>query len=231
MAITETEHEHEDAHEGGHHETPEQRDQKERIALYLLIAGDALFLLLEIFAWFYLRALHTNGLWNGAACTKANPCTNGIALTSNPNGLDTNITHVITRASWGYSALVAGLAVAAALFAWGAESSARGRRSPSAMSVLFFVFLLGAIGAQIWQFQTVPFTTVEGTYASTYLFFMGSTLAHLLLLGFIGLGLMVRAQKKLYDDGAFYRIRLIRIFAAWIAISAVLLTLVSSLFA
>ena len=72
---------------------------------------------------------------------------------------------------------------------------------------------------------------MDGTYASTYIFFMGSTLAHLLLLGFIGLGLMMRALKSRYADAPYYRVRLIRIFAVWIAISAVLLTLVSSLFA
>ncbi len=67
-----------ESHDGSHHETAEQRDQKERLAIWLFIAGDALFLLLELFTWFYLRALNTSGMWRGAACSKANPCTDGL---------------------------------------------------------------------------------------------------------------------------------------------------------
>ena len=48
---------------------------------------------------------------------------------------------------------------------------------------------------QIYQFQVIPFTTIDGAYASTYEFFMGSTLAHLILLRFIILGLWIRAQQ------------------------------------
>ena len=62
----------------GHHETREQRHFKERLAVWLFIGGDLVFLLMELFFWFYLRALNTNGLWRGAACSKANPCTDGL---------------------------------------------------------------------------------------------------------------------------------------------------------
>ncbi len=78
MAITETEHGHDDhghgpaaegaENPGGEHESAFRRDQKERLLMWLLIAGDAFFLILELFTWFYLRALNTSGLWNGAAC-------------------------------------------------------------------------------------------------------------------------------------------------------------------
>ena len=142
MSITTTDHGHghDDGHgpavagaenPGGHHETALQRDQKERLALWLLIAGDALFLLLETFTWFYLRALNTNGMWNGAQCSKANPCTDGLG---NP------IVQQITRADPWYSVVVAVLAVLAAAFVWMTESSAKkaaGRRAcrkPAAMA-------------------------------------------------------------------------------------------------
>ena len=41
----------------------------------------------------------------------------------------------------------------------------------------------------------VPFTTIDGAYASTFEFFMGSTLAHVILLTFIALGLWNRAAQ------------------------------------
>jgi hypothetical protein len=100
----------------GHHESREQRHFKERIALWLFISGDAVFLLMELFYWFYLRALNTDGMWRGTACTKANPCTDGLG---NP------ITHEIAKASPWYTFTIAVLAVIAATLVWGVERSAQ----------------------------------------------------------------------------------------------------------
>jgi heme/copper-type cytochrome/quinol oxidase subunit 3 len=209
---------------GGQHESAFQRDQKERLALWLLIGGDALFLILELFTWFYLRALNTNGMWNGAQCTKANPCTDGLG---NP------IVHQITRADPWYSVVVAVLAVLAAAFVWMTESSAKkgaGRRAVSGSAGLAFVFLVAAVAVQIYQFQKLPFTTIDGAYASTYEFFMGSSLAHLIMLVFVVLGLWIRSGKGRYEGATWYRVRLIRYFTVWIAVSVVVLALVGSLF-
>ncbi len=96
---------------------------------------------------------------------------------------------------------------------------------------LGLVVLLAAVGLAVYQFQVLPFTTVDGAYASTFEFFMGSTLAHLILLAFIGFGLWNRARQGRYDDGRWYRVRVIRYFAVWIAVSACVLAIVMSLFA
>lgn len=246
MAMTDIEHDdhgdsHGDDHAGGHHETPESRDQKERMALWLLIAGDGLFLVLEIFVWFYLRALNTNGGWIFAKCTTAianaqpgnsrNLCTNGLANVA--NSANTAITAPIPKADPTWGIIVAVLIVVAALLAWGAERASRergGRGAIGGLGALFFVFVLASIVMQIVQFQELPFTTVDGAYASTYEFFMGSTLAHLLLVGFIAYGLWHRAQKNMYADGRYYRLRIIRIFTVWVAVSTIILVGVSALF-
>jgi len=237
MAITETDHgtDGHDAHghgpvvagaenPGGEHETAFRRDQKERLMLWLLIGGDGLFLVLELFTWFYLRALNVNGLWNGAACTKANPCTDGLG---NP------INAPITKADPKHAIIIAVSTVLAAAFVWLAESAARrdaGKRAVSAMAGIGVLFILLAVGWQIYQFQVIPFTTIDGAYASTYIFFMGSTLAHLILLTFIMLGLWIRASKGRYAGATWYRVRLIRFFAVWIAVSTVILVAVGALF-
>ena len=231
MAITTTEHD-DPQDDGrsveavtGHHETHEQRDFKERFLLWLFITGDALFLLMELFFWFYLRALNTNGLWRGADCTNAKPCTDGLG---NP------ITQEIHKANPWYSVGIAAIVVVAALLVWAVERSARNKEKRGVISAtagLAALALLAAIALQCYQFGTTPFTTIQGTYASTYLYFMGSTLGHLILLGFIGLGLWNRARAGKYDNGQWYQVRLIRMFAVWIAASAVILTVVSSLFA
>jgi fumarate reductase subunit D len=147
----------------GHHETREQRHFKERIVVWIFISGDAVFLLMELFYWFYLRALNTDGMWRGVNCGAA---------------------------------------------------------------ALGLVAVVAAIVVQCYQFGVLPFTTIDGTYASTFEFFMGSTLAHLFLLAFIVTGLWLRAGRGRYDGGHWYQVRIIRIFSAWLAASTCILAIV-----
>jgi heme/copper-type cytochrome/quinol oxidase subunit 3 len=223
--------EHEDIHHegggdgGGHHESAEQRDRKERLALWLFIGGDALFLMLELFAWFYLRALNVDGMWRGAACTTASPCTNGIGA---------SITSEVPKASPTYTIIIAVLAVAAAAAAVAVERAAI-RREPrnvvGGITLLALAAVVAALVLQSYQFVVLPFATVDGSYASLFEFFMGSTLAHVAILSFVLFGMWNRVRLGRYDEGRWHRIRLVRVFAVWIAISVCVLALVMSLFA
>ncbi|HEX3566052.1 MAG TPA: hypothetical protein VHU17_11820 [Acidimicrobiales bacterium] len=209
----------------GHHESREQRHFKERLALWLLIGGDLVFLLMELFFWFYLRALNTNGMWRGAACSKANPCTDGLG---NP------ITSEVAKANPAYTLIIAGLVVIAALVIWRVEVASRNQDKQGVISstaALGLVFLLAAVVVQCLQFGKLPFTTIDGSYASTFIFFMGSTLGHLLLLSFLIFAVWNRARRGKYDNGHWYQVRVNRVFAVWIAISTCVLALVMVLFA
>ncbi|HEX3793046.1 MAG TPA: hypothetical protein VHV57_00955 [Acidimicrobiales bacterium] len=209
----------------GHHESREQRHFKERLALWLLIGGDLVFLLMELFFWFYLRALNTNGMWRGSACSKANPCTDGLG---NP------ITSEVAKANPAYTLIIAGLVVLAALVIWRAEVASRNQEKRGVISgtaALGLVFLLAAVVVQCLQFGKLPFTTIDGSYASTFIFFMGSTLGHLLLLSFLIFAVWNRARRGKYDGGHWYQVRVNRVFAVWIAISTCVLALVMVLFA
>jgi heme/copper-type cytochrome/quinol oxidase subunit 3 len=208
----------------GHHESREQRHFKERMAVWLFIGGDLVFLLMELFYWFYLRALNTNGLWRGVDCSKASPCTDGLG---NP------ITSEIAKANPAYTLTIAALVVIAAVFVWRAEVSARDQAKRSVISggaALGLVFLLAAVVVQCLQFGKLPFTTVDGSYASSFIFFMGSTLGHLLLLSFLIFAMWNRARVGKYEGGHWYQIRVMRIFTVWIAISTCVLALVMVLF-
>jgi hypothetical protein len=208
----------------GHHETREQRHFKERLAVWLFIGGDLVFLLMELFFWFYLRALNTNGLWRGAACSKANPCTDGLG---NP------ITSEIAKANPAYTLSIAGLVVIAALLIWQVEVSARNQAKRGVISggaALGLVVLLAAVVVQCYQFGQLPFTTIDGTYASSFIFFMGSTLGHMLLLSFLIFAMWNRARLGKYDGGHWYQIRVMRIFTVWIAISTCVLAIVMVVF-
>jgi hypothetical protein len=59
---------------------------------------------------------------------------------------------------------------------------------------------------------------------------MGSTLAHVSLLTFIVTGLFIRARRGRYDEGHWYQVRIIRIFAVWLAVSTCILAIVMSAF-
>jgi heme/copper-type cytochrome/quinol oxidase subunit 3 len=208
----------------GHHETREQRHLKERLVVWIFISGDAVFLLMELFYWFYLRALNTDGMWRGDDCSKANPCTDGLG---NP------ITHEIAKATPWYTVSIAILVIIAALVVWGAERLAQrqaGRRAISRAAALGLAALVAAVVVQCVQFGKLPFTTIDGTYASTFEFFMGSTLAHVSLLAFIVTGLWARARRGRYDGGRWYQVQIIRIFAVWLAVSTGILAIVMSAF-
>ncbi len=208
----------------GHHETREQRHFKERLAVWLFIGGDLVFLLMELFFWFYLRALNTNGMWRGAACSKANPCTDGLG---NP------ITSEIAKANPAYTLTIAGLVVVAALLIWRVEVSAQSEAKRGVISggaATGLVVLLAAVVVQCYQFGKLPFTTIDGSYASSFIFLMGSTLGHLLLLSFLILAMWNRARLGKYEGGHWYQIRVMRIFAVWIAISTCVLAIVMVLF-
>jgi heme/copper-type cytochrome/quinol oxidase subunit 3 len=208
----------------GHHETREQRHSKEQLAIWLFISGDALFLLMELFYWFYLRALNTSGMWRGANCSTANPCTDGLG---NP------ITHEIARANPAYTICIALLVVIAAASVWMVERSVQhqAKRSVIGSGAAFgLLIVLAAIVLQCVQFGVLPFTTIDGTYASCFEFFMGSTLGHLGLFAFVMVGLSSRARRGNYDGGRWYQVRIIRIFAVWLAISTCILALVMCVF-
>ena len=98
------------------------------------------------------------------------------------------------------------------------------------MLTLTAVLSVVAIVLQVLQFQNLPFQTTDGTYASCVEFYMGSNLAHLLIILVVTVGVAIRSSKGLYATN-WYQIRLARIWSLWVGISAVILTTVSLLFA
>jgi len=210
---------------GGHHESPRERHKKEHMALWLFIGGDAVVFALEIFFWFYLRTLNVNGMWLGNACSKLNPCTDGLG---NP------ITAPISEANGLYTMGVAALIIVSAIFIWQAEIQARSgahRKATTPLLGLALVFCLVAIGLQIYQFQVLPFTTIDGAYASLFEFFMGSSLAHFLLVLVIAVGLFNRSRIGKLEHSNWYQAHLGRLWAIWVAASATVLALIATFLA
>jgi len=212
-------------HVGGHHDTPQDRHKKEHIATWMFIGGDAVFFMLEVFMWFYLRSLNTNGMWRGTNCSKANPCTDGLG---NP------MTAAVPKAAALHTLAIAALMVISAAIIWFAEVQSRqgaSRKTTTPLAGLALLFVIGAIVWQIVQFSILPFTTIQGTYASTFEFFMGSNLAHFALILVIGLGLVNRSRMGKFEGGHWYQLHLSRLFWVWIAASSATLAVIAVAFA
>jgi heme/copper-type cytochrome/quinol oxidase subunit 3 len=228
MSITEQGHEvadHGEGEHGGHHESPQDRHKKEHIAVWLFIGGDAVFLVLEIFMWFYLRSLNTNGMWRGVDCSKAKACMDALG---NP------ITAPIPKAAAINTVGIFVLMLVSAALIWFTEVQARQgatRKTTTPLAGLALLLLSGAVVWQIIQFQYLPFQTIDGTYASTFEFFMGSNLAHFFVLLVIAIGLFNRSRHGKYEDDNWYQLHLGRLFWVWLAASATTLGLVVVLFA
>jgi hypothetical protein len=93
------------------------------------------------------------------------------------------------------------------------------------------VFCLVAIGLQIYQFQVLPFTTIDGAYASLFEFFMGSNLAHFLLVLVIAVGLFNRSRIGKLEHSNWYQAHLGRLWSVWVAASATVLALIATFLA
>jgi heme/copper-type cytochrome/quinol oxidase subunit 3 len=131
-------------------ESPELEARSLTIGAYLIAASIAFFFVAFLFAFFYLRALNSNGRWAG-----------------------TNGHHVSTTTGSGVAILVCVL-VSVVLVRF-ALVEVRGNGRPVWWTVAGIGFLLGlaAVAIQCWQYTDMPFGTSEGGYASVYMGWTG----------------------------------------------------------
>jgi heme/copper-type cytochrome/quinol oxidase subunit 3 len=127
-------------------ESPELEARLVSIGSYLLSAATLFFFVAFLFAFFYLRALNSNGLWGGP----------------------TPGHHVPVPTGSGIAILVCVLASVALV--WAARRSLR-QGGDTWWLIAGSAFLLGlaSIGIQCWQYTDLGFGTEDGGYASVYL--------------------------------------------------------------
>jgi heme/copper-type cytochrome/quinol oxidase subunit 3 len=136
---------------------PELLPRNLRVGSRIWAAGLGFFFISFLFAFFYLRALDSNGVWRGWPGThKPHP-----------------------SVAFGVVILVCVLAAAAISMA---ASRFVPQRSPLAMSASAFL-LLAAVGLQSAQFSSLGFGPTDGGYASVFVGWTG--LLALVLLGMV----------------------------------------------
>jgi heme/copper-type cytochrome/quinol oxidase subunit 3 len=214
-------------HHSAPHFTPAERHRMEHIATWMFIGGDFVFFILEIFSWFYLRTMNTNGMWRGTLCTQAHQCAAG-------GSTGFMLTHPVTKADPLWTYLVGGIIIVSAVFVWFAESQARDgatRKTTAPLLAIGMAFVLAAIAVQLYQFQILPFQTVDGSYASVFMFFMGANIGHFVITLVVVAGIWNRARMGKYEDGVWYQLHLVRLWIVWVALSSAILAIVAAVFA
>ena len=132
-------------------EQPTLESRVASVGAYLLSAGTVFFFVAFLFAFFYLRALNSNGLWGGP----------------------TPGHHVSVPTGSGIAILVCVLL--SVVLVRVALADLRGSRRGAWWPAAFAAFLLGlaAVAIQCWQYTDLAFGTEEGGYASVYLGWTG----------------------------------------------------------
>jgi heme/copper-type cytochrome/quinol oxidase subunit 3 len=180
-------------HEGSYGETPAIIASRQRMAVYLFLAADAVFVVCLVFTYFYLRALNVNGAWL-------------------PAGVQT--------ASAAMTWTIAVVAVLSAIaYVWGASAGDGPFRVGTLIGLLL---VLVDVVLQIVQIGTVPFHSQNGAYASAFLVMAGYHIVHLLILLFLGAGMAIRDSRGRLDGDRSNEPRLVSYVWGWFAITAVI---------
>jgi len=177
---------------------------RQRLAVFLFIGADAVFVACLLFTYFYLRGLDTDGQWL-------------------PKG-------VHAEAAWSVWVITAVAVASALVLRWGEhgiDEDDKGRLVLGVAGAL--VLVVADIVMQVWQLSTLSFNAGDGAYASSFRVLVGYHLVHLLLLAFLGFGLLARARMGLYRAGQAGHVRLVRYVWDWVAVAAVL-TAIATLF-
>ncbi len=228
-------------HGEAHHDPPEKVDGRERLGVWLFIGADVVTVGALLFTYLYLRAVDTSGHWMSMWGYKGSLHTYQYWDNAASNGTLKNPTliHVGTVSS-GMQWLVCALTVVSAAVIWYGEKGLRTNKNAKSFSSLAIlatvIALIGIVFSavllhglpQIFVAINDSLTMSYTTYDSAMLAILSSTIFHLAVLAFLGLGLAIRAARGVVSGDRWYQVRLVRFFWVWVAISSVVATLITT---
>jgi len=225
----------------GHHDPPEVVDGRQRLGVWLFIGADVVTVAALLFTYLYLRGVDTAGHWMNMWGYKGSLHTYAWWMNAALAGTLKNPTLIhVGTVSAGLQWLVAALTVASAAIIWSAERGLRATKNAQTfmsmaivamgVTIVGIVFCgvllhsLPQVFVQINDSITMSYTT----YDSAMMAILGSTMFHLAILAFLGLGLAIRAARGKITGDHWYQARLVRFFWVWVAISSVVSTLITT---
>lgn len=229
-----------DLNVSAHHEAPEVVDHRQRLGIWLFIAGDVVTTSALIFTYLYLRAVDTGGHWMSIVGLPAN----GRSADEVQSVLDNggSMLHIIEAPlSASFSWVLALVMVASAAIYWFGEKQLRasdaGRKAFVAISAVAGLVVLAYIVLSIIQLRQVPqYWRVEHdsslwvytTYGSCMLALGVSAVIHAIVLAFLSFGSATRAAVGVIGHDRWFQVRLVRYFWVWVALSTVILTAITT---
>jgi heme/copper-type cytochrome/quinol oxidase subunit 3 len=225
---------------GPHHESPEVIDSRQRLGVWLFIAGDIIIVAALLFTYLYLRGVNTSGHWMSIVGYKGHSYAYYENIINGSVGLPPPKLIHIGPMSAGLEWVIALVTVVSAGVIWQAERALRATKNAKAystMAAVATVIALVAIVLAIIQLRQIPEVMVNANdtqgmaytaYDSAFLVLAGSGLFHLVVLTFLGLGLTIRSSKGVINGERWYQARLVRFFWVWIAASSIVVAAVTT---
>ena len=241
MSVAEIEPQEQKHEGGGHHESPEKVDGRERLGIWLFIGADIITVAALLFTYLYLRGVDTNNHWMMLQGYKGSLHTYQDWENLLNNGNIGNPRDIyIGPLSAGLQWLVTLITVASAAVLWLGEKGLRATKNAKAfspMALVAMVLALAGVAIAAVQLSDIPqvFVAVNDsitmsytTYDSAMMAIIASTLGHLVILAFLGLGLAIRSARGVVSGDRWYQVRLVRYFWVWVAISSIVVSLITT---
>lgn len=193
-----------------HRDPPDVVGRRDRMGVLLLIVADIAFVLCLMFSYLYLRFLNVNGLW-----------------------LPEEVSPAASGMTWIVNAV---LIVGAVVFLLGVRSMRAGRQGAFVgAAAVAFILAVVALVLQWTQVANFGFPAAENgyfasAYSSSMVILAGANVFHILLTVVISLGMLTRGSMGKFAAPAAWQPRLGMYWWIWVAVSSVLVGLMTTLY-
>jgi heme/copper-type cytochrome/quinol oxidase subunit 3 len=189
--------------------------RRAKAGLWTLIVMDAAGTIAIVIAYSYLWSLNVNGGW-------APP---GASLTGSQTdeSLPSTPPKATFAVEWPFWAIL-GLVIVSTVAMWfGYRELKRGNHAGMVVGTgASLVVAVGALVAQWIQISTFPFAAGDGAYASSVLLLCASNIFNLLILIFLQLGMLIRANQGLVTKAVHYQPQILSYWMVWLCIAFLL---------
>jgi heme/copper-type cytochrome/quinol oxidase subunit 3 len=177
-------------------EDPQEFGERWRVGAVLLIVADAAFVAALSFSYLYLRALDTQHSFH--------PGGTGVA------------------SLWWPWAIAVVMVASAVLYRTGLRTHEPGRRHFAGGAALAVAGMCVALVLTIVQMYQFPFTVSDNAYSAAVWVLAASTVFHLVITVFLGLGIAIRVQRRVTRGSRDWHVRIVGIWYSWVCIAAVI---------
>jgi heme/copper-type cytochrome/quinol oxidase subunit 3 len=177
-------------------EEPEDFGARWRTGAILMMVADASFVVALSFAFLYLRGIDTQ--------TSFHPGDTGVASLWWP---------------WIVTAVMIASSVA---YRFGLEAHEPGRRHFLNAGVVGVVGMALALVLNIIEMYQFPFHVIDNAYSSAVWVIAAGNVFHLLITVFLGLGIVIRVQRRVTRGARDWHVRIVGIWYSWVCVAALL---------